>query len=65
MRAPQSLSGGHMAAAAPGRKARGAYGRRIVFRRRTGGNSQKYPRVSVGLFLTSSRNLSAERGRYD
>lgn len=62
---PLSSRGGHVATAAPGRQARGAFARRTVFRRRTGGNSQKYPRVSVGLISTSSDDLSGERVRYD
>lgn len=60
-----SSCGGRSAAAAPGHMAGGAIARRTLFRRRTGGNSKKYPRVSVGLIPTSSRDLSGERVRYD
>lgn len=41
--------GGHLAAAAPGRKAGGASLRHAPSWRRTGGNSQNYPGVSVTL----------------
>lgn len=65
MRAALSSCGGRQAAAAPGRKARGAIARRTAFRRRTGGNRHYYPRVSVGLIPASIGDLSGERVRYD
>ena len=65
MCALRSSRGGHSATAAPGRMAGGAHARRTSFRRRTGGNSQNYPRVSVGLISEAIEGLSGERVRHD
>ena len=65
MRAHLSSRGGRLAAAAPGREARGATARRTVIRRRTGGNRHYYPRVSVGVISASFDDLSGGRVRHD
>ena len=65
MFALRSSRGGRSAAAAPCRRAGGAHARRTSFRRRTGGNSQNYPRVSVGLISEAIEGLSGERVRHD
>lgn len=57
--------GDYPVAAAPGREARGAPARCALSHRRTGGNSQNYPGVSVGLIRTPGSDLSGERVRYD
>lgn len=57
--------GGHLAAAAPSRKAGGAPLRHAPSWRRTGGNSQNYPGVSVTLIQCFKPNLSGEHVRHD
>ena len=56
--------GGLRVAAAPGRKAEGALTRCAASHRRTGGNSQNYPGVSVGLIQNLGSCLFGERVRY-
>lgn len=51
-------------AAAPGRKAGGAFAQRALSRRRAGGNSKNYPGVSVGLIQDPASRLFGERVRY-
>jgi hypothetical protein len=57
--------GGHLAAAALGRKAGGAPLRHAPSWRRVGGNSQNYPGVSVTLIQCLKANLSGEHVRHD
>ena len=57
--------GDQLVAAAPGRKAGGALTRCAQSHRRTGGNSENYPGVSVGLIPDPASDLFGERVRYD